>query len=120
MIGRVWPVLSLAVLAVATATVGTGVHRASEPWGVTGAIAMIACAAIFARAWKNWLGLGVYGALWVAVVTAFSMQSDSGSILILADTVGYAWLIGGAVAVVVASVLPKSALRGPADVAPAT
>lgn len=108
-------VVSLAGLL--TATVGAVAYRSLAPWGAVMAILMVLAAAIFARAWLSWTGLGLYAGLWGMATLVWSLNGPGGSVLIAQDVLGITWLVGAAVAIVVAAVLPVKLLVGD-DVTP--
>ncbi|WP_084100855.1 hypothetical protein [Demequina sp. NBRC 110051] len=104
--------LVLLVSGAIVATVGSVAYRSIPPFGVALAIVMVAFAAVFARAWLSWTGLGLFAAVWMSVTFVWTLAGPGGSVLIAADTLGYAWLAGGVIAIVVAALLPKKLLVG--------
>ena len=104
--------LVLLVSGAIVATVGSVAYRSIPPFGVALAIVMVALAAVFARAWLSWTGLGLFAAVWMSVTFVWTLAGPGGSVLIAADTLGYAWLAGGVIAIVVAALLPKKLLVG--------
>lgn len=111
--------LSYAVLVgagVAGAIVGAVAHRSYPFWGAAACVAMVLLAAVFARTWRSWAGLGAFAAAWGAMTVVLSMEGSSGSVLIVEDPLGLTWLLGGAAAIVIAALVPYR-LLGRADVA---
>lgn len=101
---------SLLVLGGFIGVVGTGVHRMTRPWGLVLALVLVVLGGVVARAWVGALGVLAVG-LGVATATAIlAVQGPGGDVLIAADAVGYVWY-GGAVAVAIALVLPRSWFR---------
>lgn len=85
--------------------VGTGIHRATQPWGLVLALVTVLAGGVLARAWGDWaamlaLALGVTSA-----VAVLGVRGPGGDVLIAATTVGYVWYCG-ALMVVVAGLLP--------------
>lgn len=94
------------------ASVGAVAHRGNAPLGVILCVAMVALGATFARTWLSWLGLGLFAGAWTAMTFVWAMEGPGGSVLIVQDALGVGWLVGGALAIVVASVLPSKVLVG--------
>jgi hypothetical protein len=107
----------LAVAGVVIALVGASAHRAVPPVGVILSIVLVLCATVFARSWKNWSGIGVFAGAWAIMTYVVSLEGPGGSVLIATDALGYAWLIGGVLAIIVVCMVPRSLLFGRADVA---
>ncbi|MDE0572631.1 hypothetical protein ON058_04290 [Demequina sp. B12] len=102
----------VALAGLLTATVGAVAYRSVPPWGVVMAIVMVLAAAVFARAWLSWTGLGVFAGLWVLLTAVWSANGPGNSVLIAQDGLGIAWLAGSAVAIVIAAVIPVKLLVG--------
>ncbi|WP_061960757.1 hypothetical protein [Demequina flava] len=100
-----------------TATVGAVAYRSIPPWGAVLAIIMVLAAAVFARTWQSWVGLGIYAGLWAVTTMVWSLNGPGGSVLIAQDALGVTWLVGAAVAIVVAAFVPVKLLVGD-DVTP--
>lgn len=107
----------LGVLGVITALVGSTAYRAIPPFGLLLCILLMLIATTFARAWKNWNGIGVFAGTWAITTYILSMEGPGGSVLIATDALGYAWLIGGTLAVVAVCMIPRRILFGREDVA---
>ncbi len=102
----------LAVGGLIVATVGSIAYRSIPPWGAVLACVMVLLAAVFARVWLSWTGLGTFAALYMTAAFVWTLEGPGGSVLIAADALGYAWLAGGVVAIVVAALLPRKLLVG--------
>ncbi len=86
--------------------VGTGIHRAVQPWGLLLALLTVLVGGVLARAWGGWaamlaLALGV-----ATAVTVLGIRGPGGDVLIPAQPVGYVWYFG-AFAVALAGLLPS-------------
>lgn len=103
---RVLRAAACALVGVAIAVVGTGIHRLSPPWGLVSACVIVASAAVTVRAWARGWGVLAFGMALVATVVMFGRKGPGGDVLIVADTVGHVWLFGG-VAVAMAYVMPR-------------
>ncbi|MFV0634209.1 hypothetical protein [Demequina sp.] len=107
--------LAYAVLAcggVITASVGAVAHRGYPPFGVLACVVMVALAAVFARAWLGYGGLGVFAGTWMVATFVWSLEGPGGSVLIAQDALGVAWLAGASIVIVAASVVPSKWLVG--------
>lgn len=98
--------LGLLALGVLVALVGTGVHRASPPWGLVLALLVVASAGVLARAWVGWTGLLTVGMAVVTTVAVLAGRGPGGDVLVALDALGVVWYGGGA-AVGVAALLPR-------------
>jgi hypothetical protein len=98
----------LALLGFVVAIVGTAGHRYQPYWGSILVLAVAASGGVFARAWRSWIGLAVYAGVWVSTVQyLYYGRGRGGSVAILWDALGWTWMYGGAVAVVLAATLPR-------------
>lgn len=95
-----------------TASVGAVAHRGFPPYGAIASIAMVACAAVFARAWLGFAGVGAFAAAWLVMTFVWALEGPGGSVLIAQDSLGIAWLVGGTVMIMAASVVPTKLLAG--------
>lgn len=102
--------LGLLTLGVLVALVGTGVHRASAPWGLVLALLVVAAAGVLARAWVGWPGLLTIGMAVVTTVAVLAGRGPGGDVLVALDVLGVVWFCGGA-AVAVAALLPRRWFR---------
>ena len=102
----------LAVGGIVTASVGAVAHRGYAPFGLIAAIVMVGLAALFARTWLGFAGVGVLGGAWVLTTFVWSMDGPGGSVLIAQDPLGIGWLVGGTLMIVAASVVPTKVLVG--------
>jgi hypothetical protein len=107
----------LAVLGTVVAIVGAASHRAIPFSGVILSVSLVFAAAIFARSWKLWSGVGVFATTWFALTFVFAMEGPGGSVLIADDLPGRIWVIAGAAAITVVCLIPRSLLMGPDHVA---
>lgn len=108
-------VLGYAVLligGVITASVGAVAHRGFPPLGVALCVIMVAMGAAFARTWLGWAGLGLFAGAWMTMTFVWALEGPGGSVLIVQDALGIGWLVGGAVAIVAAAVVPTRLLVG--------
>ena len=99
---RVWQLLGSVLLGAVVGVVGTGVHRANQPWGLVLALGTVVSAAVLARAWARGLGMAALGLGLVAVVLAMAFVGPGGDVLITDEAIGYAWLAGPALVLGVA------------------
>ncbi|WP_297082369.1 hypothetical protein [uncultured Demequina sp.] len=104
--------LVLAAGGVITASVGAVAHRGFAPWGVIGSVLMVAFAAVFARTSMGFSGLGAFAATWVAMTLVWSLEGPGGSVLIAQDALGISWLVGSAVVMIAAAIVPTRILVG--------
>ena len=96
------------------AIVSVSAHRYHPYWGAALVIALVLSSAAFARAYRSWLGLGVYATVWfVTVYLLASVTGPGGSVVVLDDVLGRTLLIGGSLAIVAAAFLPPKWMRAP-------
>ena len=96
------------VLGVVVGAVGTVVHRADAPWGLVGALALVACAAVTARAYGGWLAWGGYAAGLFVTVQALAGTGPGGDQLVPADGArGWVWVLGSAGLALAVTALPR-------------
>jgi len=107
----------LALAGLVTALVGATAHRALPPIGAVLCIVLMIAATVFARSWKDWLGVSIFAGFWAVMTYVLALEGPGGSVLIATDGLGYSWLIGGAAAIVVVCMVPRTLLFGRADVA---
>ncbi|WP_430867518.1 hypothetical protein [Demequina aurantiaca] len=119
MIRSVLAYVVLGVVGLVVALVGATAYRSIPPFGVALCIVLMLSATVFARAWKDWSGIGVFAGVWAVATYVLSMEGPGGSLLIATDSLGYAWLIGGTTAVIVVCLIPRHVLFGRVDVATA-
>jgi hypothetical protein len=102
----------LAFAAFLGAIVGVAAHRFHPYWGSALVIALVLSSATFARAFRSWLGLGVYATVWFVTVFPLAMfTGPGGSIVVLDDVLGRTLLIGGSLAVVAPAFFPRKWMR---------
>ena len=108
--------IGLAVLALAVgAMVGvvtTFAHRQLPPWGLIAGLLIIAALLVGARlAFGGRLVAGATAVGVVGAVLVLTRPSTDGGVLIAADPLGTAWMVGTALIAVVALVWPASRPR---------
>jgi hypothetical protein len=104
----------LAFAAFLGAIVSVSAHRYHPYWGAALVLALVLSSATFARAFRGWLGLGVYATVWFATVYVLSsVRGPGGSVVVLDDALGRTLLIGGSLAIVVPAFLPPTWMRAP-------
>lgn len=98
------------VLGLVVGAIGTVMHRASWPWGLVLCLALVLVAGVTARAWGGAIPLvGYAGGLFLAV-QVLAQRGPGGDVLLPAgDSFGLAWVVGAAVAVAVAALVPRRA-----------
>ena len=98
---------ALGLLGFFVGVVGTAAHRYHPYWGSVLVIALVLVAGTYARAWKAWTGLLVFSMVWIAtVLLLYFVSGPGGSIVILGDSLGKAWLFGGSIAAVAPAFIP--------------
>ena len=83
----------LAIGGVITASVGAVAHRGYPPYGVIASIVMLGFAALFARAWLGFVGIGILGGAWAVMTFVWALEGPGGSVLIAQDALGIGWLV---------------------------
>lgn len=101
---------ALLCLGAAVGLVGTGVHRAAQPWGLVLALTTVLSAGVLARAWNGGVGLLALALGIFAVVGLLGGPGPGGDVVIALQPVGVLWYLGG-FAVVPAAVLPRRWFR---------
>lgn len=86
--------------------VGTGIHRAAQPWGLVLALLLVVSAGVLARAWTGAAGLLALALGVFAVVSLMGGPGPGGDVVIALQPVGVAWYLG-ALAVVPVAMLPR-------------
>jgi hypothetical protein len=104
--------VALGVLGALVATIGAGAHRASGFLGVSLALALVATAGLFAKAWESWTGFVVYAALWGAATVVFAGEGPANSVLVQDDLRGRLWIFGGTVMISLVAAVPRFVLVG--------
>jgi hypothetical protein len=99
-------VLLSALLGIVVATVGTGIHRVSPPWGIALAMIIVLSTAVMVRAWARAPGVIALGVAVALTVVTMSRLGPGGDVLVTTEAVGYAWL-GSIMAVAAVAVLPR-------------
>jgi hypothetical protein len=117
MLKRAVSVVALGLLGALVAAIGAGSHRSTGYLGVGLVLALIACAGIFAKAWRSWNGYIAFASLWVAVTVYFHGTGPGQSQLIAGDLKDQLWVYGGAAVLAVVGAVPRFVLVG-RDVAP--
>ena len=98
--------VALVGLGVVVGIVGTVAHRWLSPWGLVLAVAAVLSAAVFARAVRGGIGLGAYAGGLIALIQLANSLLPGQDVLIVADALGYSWLVLPVVAIAVAAFLP--------------
>lgn len=112
MILRVLGCIALAVLGGLVALLGSAGHRSMDYIGLVIALATTLAGAAFAKAWQSWLGFGLYALAWATTCVAIDSWHPGGSMLIVGDTLGRAWVYGGAAALVAVGAVPMRLIVG--------
>lgn len=102
---RAWQLLGSVLLGVVVGVVGTGVHRASPPWGLVLAFLTVVSAAVLARAWGRGRAMAAFGLGLVLMVLAMAFWRPGADVLVTDEGIGYAW-IAAPVLVLVVALLP--------------
>lgn len=102
---RAWQIAGSVLLGMVVGVVGTGVHRANQPWGLVLAYLTVLSAGVLARAWARRLAMTAYGLGLLAVVLAMTFWRPGGDVLVTDEPIGYAW-IAAPVLVAVVALLP--------------
>lgn len=117
-----WQVVGGVLLGVVVGLVGTGVHRANQPWGLVLAYLTVVSAAVLARAWGRWLTTAAFGLGLLVIVLAMTFWRPGGDVLVTDGTIGYAWVAAPLMVAVVAllpgrlfSDRPMVERRGPGE-----
>ena len=100
--------LAIVVLGLVVGLLGTFIFRSVAPWGLVIAFAMVTGASIFARAWIGGAGVPCFGIGWIIAVQVLSLKGPGGDIVVPAHTLGYLWVFGGLVFVLLAAFAPRS------------
>lgn len=95
------------LLGVVVGIVGTGVHRASQPWGLVLALGTVVSAGVLARAWARGGGVSALAVGLAATVLAMAYVRPGEDVLVADETVGYVWLAAPLVLVAVVLALPR-------------
>jgi len=104
--------LVVVALGAAVAIVGAVGYRSAPWWGVSLSLLLVLASVLFSRAWLGWSGLIAWAVPWMILTYVFAQSGPGGSTLIVADSLGYAWLIGATVVVVLVAVIPPSLVGG--------
>jgi hypothetical protein len=92
---------------------GTVMHRSVPPWGAVLALALVLAVAVAMRAWSGLVALLGFGIGVLVSVQLLTQTGPGGDVLVpTGDRVGWVWLgwfwvLGSVVAVVVAALLPR-------------
>ena len=112
MLKRAAATLLLGVVGALVAAIGAGSHRSTGYVGIVLALALVACAAIFAKAWQSWFGFVAFATFWVGATVFFAGKGPGESVLVAGDFKGHAWVYGGAAGLAVVGALPRFVLVG--------
>lgn len=94
------------LLGLAVGFVGTGVHRALQPWGLVLALVAVVAMGVLTRAWSGAVGAFVAAMGVATAVAVLATQGPGGDVLVPAEPVGYIWY-AGALATVLAWLVPR-------------
>ena len=97
-----WQIVGSLVLGVAVGLVGTGVHRANEPWGLVLGYLTVVSAAVLARAWGRRLALAGFALGLLVIVLAMAFWRPGGDVLVTDELIGWAWVTAPLLVAVVA------------------
>lgn len=97
--------LGALALGVVVAVVGTGIHRASQPWGLVLALVIVASAGALVRAWTGWSGMLALALGVFTTVAVLAGRGPGGDVLVALDAIGIVWYAGAAV-IGLAALLP--------------
>ena len=118
MLRNVLAIVALAVVGLFVAIVGTAAHRYEPYWGTLLAISLVLVSALFARAWRAWMGLSLFAGAWAALLLYLTyIDGPGGNIVILEDALGFAWFVGGAAAIIAVAFVPRRFVSEDAHVA---
>jgi hypothetical protein len=117
MLKRALAVCALGVLGALVAVIGAGSHRSAGYLGIVLALALVASAGIFAKAWESWAGFIAYASLWAAGTVYFGSKGPGNSVLVADDLKGLLWIYGGTTVMAIVAGIPRFVLVG-RDVAP--
>jgi hypothetical protein len=73
---------------------GTFAHQSIPPWGVTIALVTVAVYLVGLRVWGGTRAPALSGALGVGLMSVLLSNVIGGSVLVPANTTGYAWILG--------------------------
>lgn len=100
--------LGALLLGLVIGLIGTFTHRSVEPWGLVLAFATLLAGSLFTRAWADNSGVMVLGVGWLIAAQALALTGPGGDVVVPAELVGYLWIYGGIVFVVLAAFAPRS------------
>src|SRR5690625_3781351 len=102
-----YPIVGADLVAIVGA-VGTTLYRSVPRWGLILALVATAAMTVAMRSLMNWAGLisGVVG--WAVAVQILALEGPTGDVLIAGDTQGYAWRLGGILALFSGLFLPAT------------
>ncbi len=97
------------VVGLIVGAVGTVTHRAEQPWGLIGALALVLAASVMMRAWGGWPAIvGIAGGVFFSV-QVLAQTGPGGDVLVPGDQpIGWIWVIGALVMVGLASIAPRA------------
>jgi hypothetical protein len=106
--GTVASTVAALLLGVLVGTLGTVLHRSIPPWGVVVCLTLAFVAAVTVRAWSGFVALAGFALGLVGTVLVLTRSGPGGDTLVPdGQAVGWVWLVGSAVAAVVAALLPR-------------
>ncbi len=117
MLRNLLAIIALAGAGLFVAIVGTAAHRYEPYWGIVLAILLVLVSALFARAWRGWMGLSIFSSAWTALLLFLTyVDGPGGNIVVLEDGLGFAWYLGGAAAVIAIAFVPRRFVSENTDV----
>lgn len=104
----------IALMGAVVALVGAGSHRALSGVGLVLCLLLVGVGTVFVRAWRDRMGLAVFGVAWAVMTVVLAGEGPGGSLLIVRDVFGYGWLGGGVAMLVAVAVVPRRRFEGDA------
>lgn len=102
------------LLGLVLGALGTVVHRGAIPWGLLAAVALVLAATVMVRAWGGWAAfVGLAGGVFLSV-QLLAQSGPGGDVLVpggdhvKAPWIGWVWIVGAMVALVLGALAPKS------------
>ena len=96
------------LLGAAVGIVGTVAHRSAPPWGLVAAFVALVAVGVVARATAGLGAVLAAGVGWMALVQVLSVAGPGGDVLVPATALGYVWVYGGVVGVLLAILAPRA------------
>lgn len=106
-----WPWLAWGaclVLGIVVGVAGTVAHRSAPPWGLVAALVTLAAVCTVARATAGAGTVLTAGIGWMVTVQILTTTGPGGDVLVPAAPIGYLWVYGGLVAVLLPLLAPRA------------